>query len=384
MVRKNDDYQLDKFSSNSISYEASTLYDSNEASSIDQKFIRLNNKSKFYLFPIIYFFSSTFFLIMLLIFNLQTPNSNGVIKHYAHEGKLLVPFRSLSTFKNSHTQLFYASMILTTLSGIINFCFLCKLLIQRFSVPEFKDNKVTVQLMFVFGITANAIYLSFFFFPEIINFELSKIKFLRFSLSMIIFISFIFFNLLFAALTLNVFQNFKKQIAYNDKRLKKNIKTKACLVCISLFLITLYIIAVYSQYSVSNTSHNFVLKNKNKNKFELLKKKEMKHFNSILKINQEHHDENYSPKKTTISDKNEKLNIGGFKIFYTYILENVRIIIKLILFSFPYLLFFLNSLINLTYYSDMIYLEEIINIIIDKGYFFDNNDSLAFLSELSL
>ena len=267
------------------------------------------------------------------------------------------PFPSLSTFKKDYKSLFSVLIFTISLSGILNIWFFCSILIQRFSVPEFKSNKLTVHLMFIFGILANLIFILFGFSPEILKFEYSEIKILRISISMIIYLSFMFFNNLFAALTLNVLLKFQKQIAYNDKRLKRNIQGKKYLVYITLFLLSLYIISILMKYNI-----NCDMKNNLKIK------------NDIDKIQ-------FIAKNL---DKEKSFNFEKLYELEKELVMYLKRLIDAILFSFPFFLFFFNSLINLSYYFDIVYVEDIINIIIDKDFFLSNDESNAFLSQFPI
>ena len=276
------------------------------------------------------------------------------------------PFPSFSSFKKIYKNIFSVSIITISISGILNIWFFCSLLLQRFSVPELKSNKLTVHLMFILGILANLIYIFFGFSPEILQFEHQKIKILQVSISMIIFLSFVFFNLLFAALTLNVLQNFKMQIASNDRRLNKNIKGKRFVAYITLFLLVLYISAILIRYQVNLNEYN-VTKNNSK-----LKK-------SHSKLGHHNHGNKKTSERPKIAD--EDLLIKEPKNIYMKLLLDI---VDIILFLFPYILFFFNSLLNLSYYFDILYFEDIINMVIDREYFLTNDESTNFFTEFPI
>jgi hypothetical protein len=318
------------------------------------------------------------------------------------------PFPSFSSFKKFYKNIFSVSIVLISISGILNIWFFCSLLLQRFSVPELKGNKLTVHLMFILGIFANLIYIFFGFSPEILEFEHQKIKILKVSISMIIFLSFVFFNLLFATMTLNVLQNFKKQIAFNDRRLNKNINGKRLIAYITLFLLFLYITGIFVKYEVNlnqynankidkenlnklrkhqsllknNNSQNYIIDNNNKEKIREGKNK-LK-FNSLKKKNKKNNYNNnpYDKKDNNdINNKNknkDKITENNFN-YSTIILD----IFDIILFIFPYILFFFNSLLNLSYYFDIIYFEDIINMVIDREYFLASDEHGNFFTEYS-
>jgi len=377
---------LETGSISSISFDKSTRSNSKTTSlsyPLEGKVIRLKSTSKNYIFPMIYFFTSTLFLSILLFVNLYKEHETK--KHF--ENFPMHPFPSFSSFKKIYKNIFSASIILISISGILNIWFFCSLLLQRFSVPELKSNKLSVHLMFILGILANLIYLFFGFSPEILRFEHTKIKILRISISMIIFLSFVFFNVLFATLTLNVLMNFKKQIAFNDKRLKRNIVGKKYLVYITLFLLVLYIFAIFMRYNMA-IQMNKINKNNKTSKMKYHETTKKDEFSSNFEK------ENHNLKNIDIKDNkiDKKLNeeVNGSEDYHSNnftenqkkLIDFLKKIVDTILFLFPYLLFFFNSLINLSYYFDIVYLEDIINMIIDREFFLANDESTNLLSDL--
>lgn len=366
-------------------------------SCLDGKIIRLNNKTKTFIFPMIYFLTSTIFLLILLLVKILKENETKK----SFENFPMHPFPSLGSFKKNHKNIFFAAIILISISGLLNIWFFCSLLLQRFSVPELKSNKLTVHLMFFLGILANLVFLFFAFTPEFLKFENSKIKILRISISMIIFLSFVFFNLLFAALTLNVLMNFKKQIAYNDKRLKRNIKGKQCIVYLTLFLLVLYIFAIFMLSAMTMQSNKEGLK---KTHFNLRdnnnKNNKNKKFRSIInsedsQVNKGFNSEKHmnlnaaAGEKSNFKFKEDAFERNFFKRKFFSEMQNnflacLKNLVDAILFLFPYLIFFFNSLINLSYYSDIVYLEDIINLIIEKEFFLENDETSNFMADLPI
>ena len=192
-----------------------------------------------------------------------------------------------------------------------------------------------MHLMFILGIFGNIIYIFFGFTPELLLLESSEIKILRISLTMIIFLSFVFFNTLFAALTLMVFENFRKIIAPNDKRLKRNIKIKKYTVYLTIFICFVYISSIFLNYYIYSVENQKDLsRNRNKDK--------EKNIITLLRCT------------------------------------------EVLLFILPYLIFLLNALTNLTYYFDIRYVDDVINMIIDKEYFLTSDESNILLSEFHI
>jgi len=321
------------------------------------------------------------------------------------------PFPSFSSFKKIYKNIFSVSIIIISFSGILNIWFFCSLLLQRFSVPELKSNKLTVHLMFILGILANLIYIFFGFSPEILHFEHQKIKILRVSISMIIFLSFVFFNLLFATLTLNVLQNFKKQIAFNDKRLNKNIQGKRIIAYVTLFLLFLYITAIFVRYQVNlneynankiekenankmrenkillrnsnannNTNNTNIVVNTNNNNNNNKLKMKIKNNNKNKHKHKKNHKKIHVNRNTKNANKNSNIEKGKMRNDYLTIFLDF---VDIILFLFPYILFFFNSLLNLSYYFDILYFEDIINLVIDREFFLTSEESANLFTEFS-
>jgi hypothetical protein len=282
----------------------------------EKKFTILPNKSLNYIFPLIYFFSSALFLFILLVVNVYKDN----MTRDNFENMPLHPFPGFSSLKEWQPKIYSINILIISISGLLNVWFFSSLLLQRFSVPELKNNKPTVHLMFILGIFGNIIYLFFGFSPELLKLETDSIHVMKISLSMIIFLSFVFFNLLFATLTLNVFSNFKERIAPNDLRLKRNIRGKKYTVYLTIFTITIYMLSIGIDY--------------------------------------------------TYLSKNNKKQIYNSKFHK---------IISFLLLILPYVLFVLISLINLSYYFDVIYLEDVINKIIDREFFMNEDTNVLLL-----
>ena len=297
------------------------------ADTVKPSYLKLTSKSISYIFPLVYFFSSFLFLFIILFVNLYKD-------HQIRDNFELLPlnpFPGFYTLKEIQPKIFSASILIISISGFLNVWFFCSLLLQRFSVPELSSNKLTVHLMFILGIFGNIIYIFFGFSPELLDLEYEKIKILKISLSMIIFLSFVFFNTLFAALTLMVFENFRKKIASNDQRLSRNMKIKKYVVCLSIFICLLYITAIMLNYQI---------------------------------------------KAVKAEDEEEKEEDKSY--------VTVLRLIQILLFMTPYILFILNAIINLTYYYDIRYVDDIINVIIDKEYFLTSEESNLLLYELPI
>lgn len=299
-------------------------------------FTKLQYKSSKFIFPLFYFASSAFFLFNLLFLNIF----EGEETRKNFEVMPMSPFPSFNVLKELQPNVFNAVILIISISGFINVWCFCSLLLRRFSVPELESNKLIVHLMFILGIFGNISFIFFGCSPELLTFEMNHFKHLKISLSMIIFLSFIFMNILFAAMSLVVLQNFKNQIAFNDKRLQRNIRTKKVIVHLTIFMLVLYISSIVAHYYVKTSQ------------------------------------------ETTSKMKNLKYNYNNNKDYsssLTFIIPCLSFI-QFLLYIIPYFLFSLNALMNLSYYSDISYLENVIHLIIDKEFFLTNDESDLLLS----
>jgi hypothetical protein len=62
-------------------------------------------------------------------------------------------------------------------------------------------------------------------------------------------------------------------------------------------------------------------------------------------------------------------------------LNKLNFILDWVIFILPFILYVLNVLLNLTYYSDMIYIQENLTTIIDREYFEPNNEETILMIE---
>lgn len=271
-----------------------------------------------HIFPLIYFFTAITVLLFLIVVNIfQEKYAKRKLSNYPFH-----PFPVFFSLKTIQPLFFSISIVIIAISGLLNVWFFSSILLQRFSVPELRPNKMTVHLMFIIGIFANIIYIFFGFSPQILKFETIKIRKVKISLSLIIFLVFIFFNILFSVMTIFSLESLKRKNSYNDPKLKKNIKLKRSLVYLSIIIMMLYIMAIFIQNSMINK----------KGKYKKIKK------------------------------------------------EKMYILFHYILFLFPYILYILNAFINLSYYNDIIYIQELMSFIIDQEYFINNEERFYFLT----
>jgi hypothetical protein len=291
-----------------------TIIDDSSICTEDNKgYIKLEQTSLKHIFPMIYFTSSILFLLIVSIFHVfeETNNDSKNLKNS------LPSFYSLY---KSESGVYIASILIIAITGCLDVWFLSSLLIQRFSVPELKSSKLTVNVMFFLGIFSNVVFIFLGFSSKILEVETEKIKYIRISLSMIIFLTFIFFNIFFAVLSLKVFIVFQNKIAINDKKLRKNVRTKSYIIYLILFIFILYLSSIIIDF--------YLHLNKSERKY--LKAK----FNFILKT------------------------------------------LDILLLTLPYILFIMNALVNLSNSLDIKYLEDVINVVVDKEYFLQDETQL--------
>jgi hypothetical protein len=209
--------------------------------------------------------------------------------------------------------------------GALNIWFICNLFYQRFSVPEFYNKKINIKIMFFFGITSKFVFLLIGILPEDIyllnnsniiktkteekksNYEEIKIKNLIFLLS-------IFFNILFNIISIENLQCLRNLIKCDDNFFNKILKIKKINLVFLFFLMIFYVIIIIIPLG---TYRNFI--------------------------------------------------ILIFSLEYSTMSIIFR---KIILYFFPYFIFFLNCFLDLFCYWDIIYLQNNLKNFIDKKYFY--------------
>ena len=142
--------------------------------------------------------------------------------------------------------------MLISSSGIINVWFFCSMLLQRFSVPELRSKKLSVHFMFILGIFANIIYIFFGFSQQILRIESIKFRNLKVSISLIVFLIFILFNIMFSIVSARCIECIDKN---RVKNMSKNKKVKKCVIYLAIFVMFVYIIAIILH---NNGSSNYL------------------------------------------------------------------------------------------------------------------------------
>jgi hypothetical protein len=277
---------------------------------------RLNSSYSF-IFPIAYFITSiTTIFILVLLSCIKDGNAFSTANRF--------PLHPLPAFYTMHKvqPLIYSLSILTvSLIGLMNAWFYCSMLLQRFSVPELQSKKIGIHIMFILGILSNTMYVFFGFSNEILKLEKIKIRDVRISLSTIVYLTFIVFNILFAVVAIVSLESLNKNTRadeiYASFLGKKTMKTKIAhkirlkryIISLAVFVIILYLTGIFIRnHEQINSNH----------------KKQKTHFQFLL---------------------------------------------ELILFLLPYFLYIINAFLNLSFYADIIYLQDNLMTIIDREYF---------------
>jgi len=282
--------------------------------------------------PITYFIvsiSSLFILILIHFYQENFFNFNIHDFKIKNVKKITSPYSLFPNFfkiKKIQPIIFSIAVSIISLSGLLNVWCYCSMLLQRFSVPEFRNNKILIHFMFILGIISNLIILFFGVSPSFLNLESIKIKEIKISITTITYLIFIFLNILFAVIGFKNLEFLKKQIDCNDEIFSKKLNNKRVILYLCLFLLLIYILAICIKQK-ENSQNYYLYESK------FLKNKKFENF-----------------------------------------------IFDFILFFYPYLLFILNAFLNLGFYSDIIYLQKILTTIIDKEYFLMNEDNSYLLA----
>ena len=291
---------------------ASTQYDDQ---SENEKRTIVQEKGYSYIFTIIYFFTSIIMVFFLIIFNLISEyffTNRPDVKITKH-----VPeFYNLKTI----SPLFFSSSVLIiSIAGLFNVWHFCSMLLQRFSVPELSNNKVIVHFMFIFGSFSHFIFIFFGFSPAVIGIQTMKLSFIDISLTMVIFIVFMIFNILFATLAWMAIEMLRFQNSQTAESLKNSVRMKIYVIFFAVLTLFLYIISIIAHNTYKET--NFT----------------------------------------------EGLN------------NQYYLMLKLAVLILPYLLYIINAFLNLTYYSDILKIQAHLNVFLDRDFFILSNEENTLL-----
>jgi MFS family permease len=292
-----------------------------------------------FMLPVGYFITSITAIFILLLLNfIKEGLYQQNIGHKHHktifQDLSIHPFPSFFSLRTIQPMLFMLGIFTISLFGFLNDWFYCSMLLQRFSVPELRHRKIYIHAMFIIGILSNFNFVFFGFSPEILQIESIHLKYLKVSLSTVIFISFIFFNILFAVVAITSLECLKKHGSGRDETFKKKLKMKRVVVYLTIFISLLYISAI-------------IIKNHDK-----LLSKEIKPNSQVFSKEYENLEKKMKKPQTTSTQP-----------------EKFQFFIEILLFVLPYLLYILNAFINLSFYSDIIYIQDNLTTIIDKEYF---------------
>ena len=271
----------------------------------------INIYAYFYAIPIIYFITCNLTLFILII---KYIFDEKIYEKWINKNYIF-PLPSFYEINSIQPTIYFIGIRLISISGLMNVLFYTRMLLQKCSVPELGENKIFIDIMFKFGIISNIIFILFGYSQEFFFLETIDIKEIKISVKAFIYLAFVILNILVGTLGLKILKNLRTNIKCEDIFYNRKLKVKIILLFLSILVLFIYIIAGYI--------------------------KQQEYF-----------------KKIFIGNK-----------------ESYLIYLQFISSSFPYILFILNSFINLGFYSDIIYIQEKLTIIIDKEYFCSNEES---------
>jgi len=207
--------------------------------------VKKNMKDKILILPVLYFLISISILFLLVLSKLFGEKFKSKQDEYPLEH-----FPDFFKLTSDPSNFYLTAIMLISLIGIINVWFFCSMLLQRFSVPELRHKKISVHFMFILGIFANIIFVFFAFSPEILKIESIKFRNLKISLSLIVFLIFIVFNIMFSIMSTQCISVLND----NSRRVRKNRRLKNCVIYLTIFVMLVYVIAINLQ------NNNTVLK----------------------------------------------------------------------------------------------------------------------------
>ena len=294
----------------------------------EEKKQKPQNTIKKYIFKTTSQYFKMALVLPVMFFVLSTVTLFLLVSTYLIKNGSIISFFQLSS---SNKVLFYFSFFLISVCGSFLIWIYSSILIQRFSVPEMQKIKIYIYFMFSLGIISNFVLLMYAAFTEeVLIFETKKsIKGARFSLSLIFFLSYIFFNLVTSVFSIKIILYLQHQNNKNflsipislhdiknakiEMELNSKLKTKTILIYLAIFVLFIYIGGVVIQ--------------KNQNKGNIA--------------------------------RNMKLNA----------------ISQVICEICPYLLFLMNSFLNFSFYNEILYTKFSLNRFIDKEFFKNDLDN---------
>ena len=242
-----------------------------------------------------------------------------ILSEYAWKNRKENLFPGFFYLKTIQPYLFLTILAFVILTGLINVWNFGLVLLQRFSVPELSSSKFIIYLMTFIGLVSNSFLVIFGITLDSNPSKVKKIQLINVSFSISVYLLFIFSNIIYALLSWLVLEKLMQQNRRLEKNMRMVVRLKTYVLIMELILLCLYILVI-----ISYNSHK-------------LKK----------------HEENYSENDTNC---------------YNYLKFGFSI--------FPYFLFVLNAFLNLTYYSEVLKIQDHINIFVDKDFFINNDESL--------
>jgi len=270
--------------------------------------------SNFYTVNLIYFFSCISLIFILIFLNLVSERSKNKTK--GHQSILIPEFFSL---KEIQSHFFSISISIIIITGLVNVWNFSIILLQRFSVPELSKFKFVIYFMIIIGLLTNCFLAIFGVSSDSKGIKDKKVKYLNISFNITIYLLFILSNIIYAFLSWLALELLMHQNCRLEKNMRISVRLKTYVLFLELLLICVYIFTI-----ITYNSHK-------------IKK----------------HEENYSENDTN---------------YYNYL--------KFSFFVLPYMLFVINAFLNLTYYSEIIKIQDHINIFVDKEFFISNEEHM--------
>ncbi len=277
------------------------------------KFLDTNS----YMFNLIYFFFSISLIFILVIVHILLEVKAHEKKHKPLTFKLFPGFFSL---KMIQPQFFLMSIIIITGTGMLNVWNFNVFLMQRFLVPELRKSKFIIYLMLIVGLISNIILIFFALSSDSVRIDVKTLKMINISFSIVIFLLFILFNLFYSLLSWLALERLLQHKHGLERSMRDTISQKKCVIFLELVMLCLYIFTIiaYNCYKLK------------------------KHEGNISQI-----DTNY----------------------YHYL--------KFGFFILPYCLYILNAFLNLTYYNQVIKIQNYLDTYIDPDFEEDYEDKLC-------
>lgn len=219
----------------------------------ENKGILVSNVSRLSLLPCLYLFINFGTLVVLMIYKF--------LQNIVFENDILVGEAKVTNYFNLYRInpfVYHLYTCSNSIIGIILVFLLYTVLKQRFQVPEFKDHTFKLGIMLVNGMLFNLLQLGMGFIPYVDNYKSANelmAKEIKIDLTQLLFLSMIFFSILFGIYSL-IALNLIKSKTIKNKQNENWFAYKAITLIYLCFFTIVYLVVLMHSQNVINIGLN--------------------------------------------------------------------------------------------------------------------------------